>query len=101
MNYSEIDYNDDYERGLEELECLRKHTILLPITSIKVNNLRKAGKEREGNALEYDARFKSFMKRCEREWHYRDPRGEQSLTQFAHDALGRTMCEEKKQGRGR
>ena len=101
MNYSEIDYNNDYARGLEELECLRKHTIMLPIAMIKVNNLRSAGKERQANVLEYEARFKFYMKKCEKEWHYKDPRGEQSLTQFAHDELGRLVASEREQGRGR
>ncbi len=101
MNYSEIDYNGDYARGLEELECLRKHTIMFPIAMVKVSNLRKAGKERQANALEYDVRFKFYMKKCEKEWHYRDLRGEQSLTQFAHDELERLMLDEREQGRGR
>ena len=37
----EIDYHSDYVRGLEELDWLRKHTILLPLTAVKVNNMRK------------------------------------------------------------
>lgn len=97
----EIDYHSDYVRGLEELDWLRKHTILLPLTAVKINNLRKNYKEREASELEYEQRFKFFMKRCEKEWHYRDPRGEQSLSQFAHDELGRYIFGEKEKEAGR
>lgn len=102
MQNWEIDYNGDYSRGLDELEWLRKHTMLFPIAVIKINNLRKRGKEREANVLEYEERFKSFMKTREKEWHYRDPSGEQSLRQFAHDELDRFMFTAKEQeGRSR
>jgi len=98
----EIDYHSDYARGLDELEWLRKHTLLLPLSAVRVNNLRKSGKEREANVLEYEQRFKFFMKTRENEWHYRDPKGEQSLREFSHDELGRFMfTETENHGRSR
>ena len=91
----EINYNNDYVQALDELEFLRTCTILLPISVIKVRNFRRDGKEREANALEY------WMKTCEKDWHYRDPKGEQSLSEFAHDELGRCMSSWKEQSEGK
>ncbi len=98
----EIDYNG-YDIGLSELEYLRKVTMLSPIAAIKINGLRRDGKERQANALEYERRFKFYMKLCEKDWHYYDRNAEQSLSQFAHDVLGRAYYawKESSQERGR
>lgn len=101
MENMEIDYNSDYAQALDELEWLRSHTLLFPIAALEVNKLRRSGKEREANALEYEQRFNFFMKLRNKEWHYRDPHGEQSLREFSHDELGRFMFAAKEQGKGR
>lgn len=99
----EINYNG-YERGIEELAYMRmRHIPISPVAAIKVNSLRREGKHYQANALEYEKRFGFYMKMCEKDWHYYDPRGEQSLSQYAHDSLGQAYFswKEQEQGRGR
>ena len=98
---NEIDYYGDYVRGLDELEYLRKHTILLPISIVRVGNLRMSGKEREANVLEYEQRFKFWMKACEKDWNNYFPNGEQSLNDFAHEELGKRIQNENEEEKGR
>lgn len=101
VNYETI---EDLEQFNEELEYLRKHSIMSPIAAAKVAYLRKKNRnQREVDIIEYKYRFKFWQKLYEKEWTDLNwgERENESLYDFAHGFLIQHINAEKEEQKTR
>ena len=91
---------DDYLTFLEELEFLREHTTLNPISYAKIKYINKNTRnKRNAENMEYKYRYKAWENKYKHMWeslNYGDKENE-SLYDFAHGALIQQMAYAKEE----